>query len=174
MPGPQPDLLTPYHRALLYERRAADQPRYADGLHADRTPARGGIDTDRLRAIVADGPADALLKDMPEASGMVNATGLGKDQPGSPLSPDARFPRRAVVWELNYRGSLEFLHTGRAQAAARGVDGPGFTGSLRCGHQRAGPGAARRGAARSLGPFARAWRGVGGSRGARTGLCGGP
>jgi shikimate dehydrogenase len=76
---------------------------------------RGGLDPDRLRTVVVDGPADALLAELPQASLVVNATGLGKDRPGSPLSPAARFPRQGVVWELNYRGSLEFLRTAEAQ-----------------------------------------------------------
>ncbi len=47
---------------------------------------------------------------------IVNATGMGKDRPGSPLTSGARFPTRAVVWELNYRGELEFLAQARLQA----------------------------------------------------------
>ncbi|MDA3629013.1 saccharopine dehydrogenase NADP-binding domain-containing protein [Saccharopolyspora sp. WRP15-2] len=76
---------------------------------------RGGLDTDDVVAVVADGPADELVAACPEGSLIVNATGLGKDRPGSPLSDEVRWPRNAVVWELNYRGSLEFLHQARAQ-----------------------------------------------------------
>jgi len=50
---------------------------------------------------------------------VINATGLGKDAPGSPLSDAAQFPERGVVWELNYRGNLVFLEQARAQQAAR-------------------------------------------------------
>ena len=50
---------------------------------------------------------------------VVNATGLGKDAPGSPLDAAAVFPEGAVVWELNYRGDLVFLDQARAQATAR-------------------------------------------------------
>jgi shikimate dehydrogenase len=56
---------------------------------------------------------------MPPRSLVVNATGMGKDLPGSPLGPDARLPEQAVVWELNYRGELDFLRQARAQAAER-------------------------------------------------------
>jgi shikimate 5-dehydrogenase len=63
--------------------------------------------------------ADALLADLPAQSLIVNATGLGKDAPGSPLSPAAEFPRGARIWEFNYRGDLTFLEQARAQAAAR-------------------------------------------------------
>ena len=58
---------------------------------------------------------DALLAKLPPSSLVVNATGMGKDLPGSPLSDAARFPARAVVWELNYRGELAFLRQARRQ-----------------------------------------------------------
>jgi len=62
---------------------------------------------------------EELLEQLPPRSLVVNATGMGKDVPGSPLGPEARFPGQAVVWELNYRGALDFLHQARAQAAER-------------------------------------------------------
>jgi shikimate dehydrogenase len=65
------------------------------------------------------GEHDRLLDALPPRSLVVNATGMGKDLPGSPLTPGARFPREAVVWELNYRGELEFLRQAHAQAVER-------------------------------------------------------
>ncbi|MFB8188340.1 shikimate dehydrogenase family protein [Microbacterium sp. NPDC055988] len=65
--------------------------------------------------------ADALVSAAPAGSVIANATGLGKDRPGSPLTDDVVFPERAYVWEFNYRGSLEFLHQAEAQASARGL-----------------------------------------------------
>ena len=59
---------------------------------------------------------DALISAMPEGSLIVNATGLGKDLPGSPITAAAKFPHAALVWELNYRGDLQFLELARAQA----------------------------------------------------------
>src|SRR5699024_8789033 len=59
-----------------------------------------------------------LLGQLPPGSLVINATGLGKDRPGSPL-PDVPLPTGAIVWELNYRGSLEFLAQARAQQAER-------------------------------------------------------
>lgn len=61
---------------------------------------------------------DAILAGMKPGSLVINATGLGKDAPGSPLTDQAVFPRRAVVWELNYRGDLVFLDQARAQEVA--------------------------------------------------------
>jgi shikimate 5-dehydrogenase len=52
---------------------------------------------------------------------VINATGLGKDRPGSPLGDSARFPERGFVWELNYRGNLVFLDQAEAQRAAAGL-----------------------------------------------------
>jgi shikimate 5-dehydrogenase len=61
----------------------------------------------------------ALLAALPAGSLVINATGMGKDRPGSPLPTEALFPMDAFVWELNYRGALDFLHQARAQAVAR-------------------------------------------------------
>lgn len=65
--------------------------------------------------------AAAIVAAAPAGSVIVNATGLGKDRPGSPLPDDVLFPEGAYVWEFNYRGSLEFLHQARAAEAARGL-----------------------------------------------------
>jgi len=62
---------------------------------------------------------DALLGDLPPGSLVVNATGMGKDRPGSPLTDRATFPLRGIAWELNYRGELEFLRLARSQEEAR-------------------------------------------------------
>jgi shikimate dehydrogenase len=64
-------------------------------------------------------PHDHLLASLPPGTLVINATGMGKDRPGSPLTDAATFPDRAVAWELNYRGELRFLRQARAQAAAR-------------------------------------------------------
>jgi shikimate 5-dehydrogenase len=65
--------------------------------------------------------ADALLAELPGGSLVVNATGMGKDVPGSPLSDQARFPVGTLVWDLNYRGDLQFLRQARRQAGERGL-----------------------------------------------------
>lgn len=65
--------------------------------------------------------AAALVAAAPAGSLIVNATGLGKDRPGSPLPDDVVFPQGAYAWEFNYRGSLEFLHQSRGQEAERGL-----------------------------------------------------
>lgn len=62
---------------------------------------------------------DAVLAALPPGSLVINATGLGKDLPGSPITDAAVFPRDGFAWELNYRGGLDFLRQARAQEAAR-------------------------------------------------------
>ncbi len=64
---------------------------------------------------------DRLIASLPPGSLVINATGMGKDVPGSPITGDAVFPRRGVVWELNYRGQLGFLEQARRQQATRGL-----------------------------------------------------
>jgi shikimate 5-dehydrogenase len=58
--------------------------------------------------------ADHLVGSLPAGSMVVNATGLGKDRPGSPLTSHAQFPRDGIAWDFNYRGDLEFLRQARA------------------------------------------------------------
>lgn len=65
--------------------------------------------------------SDPLLGSLPRGSLVVNATGMGKDLPGSPITDAAVFPAEAVVWELNYRGTLDFLRQARRQERERGL-----------------------------------------------------
>lgn len=71
------------------------------------------------------GQNDEQLTKMGEGSLVINATGLGKDRPGSPLTDAAVFPKNALVWELNYRGERRFMHQAEAQAdrGVRVIDG---------------------------------------------------
>ena len=64
---------------------------------------------------------DEILASMATGSVVINATGLGKDSPGSPLSNAANFPKNAIIWELNYRGDLIFLDQAKAAKAAQGL-----------------------------------------------------
>jgi shikimate dehydrogenase len=67
--------------------------------------------------------ADALIQQSGQGSLIVNATGLGKDRPGSPISTNAVFPLRSFAWEFNYRfvsqDSPTFLEIARAQQDGR-------------------------------------------------------
>ncbi len=62
---------------------------------------------------------DALVNALKPGSLVINATGLGKDAPGSPLTNSARFPMDGYAWDFNYRGDLVFLEQARRQAEGR-------------------------------------------------------
>ena len=59
---------------------------------------------------------DRTLASLKPHSLVVNATGLGKDAPGSPLTDDCQFPEDSLVWEINYRGNLIFKDQAEAQS----------------------------------------------------------
>ena len=79
------------------------------------------VDSDRLCVAVVSGQNDnsRLLAQLPPGSLIINATGMGKDRPGSPLDDDTLFPAESIVWELNYRGELDFLKQAKRQALAQ-------------------------------------------------------
>ena len=62
---------------------------------------------------------DALVSGLKPGSLVVNATGLGKDAPGSPITETARFPQNGFAWDFNYRGNLVFLDQARKQEKER-------------------------------------------------------
>lgn len=64
---------------------------------------------------------DALVNQLKPGSLVINATGLGKDAPGSPITDKALFPQGGYAWEFNYRGDLLFLQQARAQEKSRNV-----------------------------------------------------
>lgn len=64
---------------------------------------------------------DRLLASCPARTLVVNATGLGKDAPGSPLSDAALFPHESIAWDFNYRGDLVFLAQASRQQHARSL-----------------------------------------------------
>ncbi|MGH2734011.1 MAG: shikimate dehydrogenase family protein [Actinomycetota bacterium] len=115
----------------VYLLRHADPPERI--VMVDRDPRRiedlrtihGDLDIDSAVEYVVQGnPAenDALLVDLSEESLVINATGMGKDTPGSPLAGGRSIPARSIVWELNYRGELDFLRQARAQSKGRDLE----------------------------------------------------
>lgn len=121
--------------ALYFARRpnAGDRPQRFVAVDID--PSRLEKLSTMLTQLAADGTGaqiqfellrhadatlnDELLRDLPPGSLIINATGMGKDRPGSPLTGAAQFPQSACVWELNYRGERLFLQQAQAQQAAR-------------------------------------------------------
>jgi shikimate 5-dehydrogenase len=92
-----------------------------------------GIDSNRLdhlTKVIASRPGSDLvvthtssatlvskiLNSLNSGSLIINATGMGKDIPGSPMPDGVSFPKGSVIWELNYRGSLEFLKQAQSEA----------------------------------------------------------
>ncbi|MEG0251956.1 MAG: shikimate dehydrogenase [Christensenellaceae bacterium] len=67
------------------------------------------------------GQNDEVLNKMGKGSLIINATGLGKDRPGSPLTDAAIFPQDSLVWEINYRGDLRFMYQALEQKEAKNL-----------------------------------------------------
>jgi shikimate dehydrogenase len=64
---------------------------------------------------------DKIMEKFPPYSIIINATGMGKDTPGSPITWQAKFPQNSIAWEFNYRGELDFMHQSLAQVKSRHV-----------------------------------------------------
>lgn len=64
---------------------------------------------------------DDYIGRLPEGSIVINATGMGKDHPGSPITDDCIFPYDGIAWEFNYRGELDFLHQALRQVESRNL-----------------------------------------------------
>ncbi len=82
------------------------------------------LDTDiEFEYILNEDPVknDATMASLPPGSMVINATGMGKDRPGSPITDNGLFPENGLVWELNYRGELDFLHQAERQAESRSL-----------------------------------------------------
>jgi shikimate dehydrogenase len=113
---------------LLMKTNPADRPRQI--LLVDRLQERldrlrkmvEGFDTDiTFRFICNQETArnDQIMQELPAGSVVINATGMGKDTPGSPITEKGVFPYQGVAWEFNYRGELGFYRCALAQADQR-------------------------------------------------------
>jgi shikimate dehydrogenase len=83
-----------------------------------------GLDTDiDFEFIHNQDPArnDQIMEGIADGSVVINATGMGKDRPGSPVTDAGLFPVSGIAWELNYRGELDFMHQALAQQETRNV-----------------------------------------------------
>ena len=63
--------------------------------------------------------SDKILNELKPGSLVMNATGLGKDAPGSPITDAGIFPFKGITWDFNYRGDLVFMDQARAQQKER-------------------------------------------------------
>jgi shikimate dehydrogenase len=106
----------------------ADRPRHL--VIVNRSPGR----LEKLKAMIAELQTDIgleyhcnilpevndeIMAKLQPCSLVINATGLGKDLPGSPITDRGAFPMNGIAWELNYRGELKFLHQALAQHEVR-------------------------------------------------------
>jgi shikimate dehydrogenase len=64
---------------------------------------------------------DGIMDKIPPCSIIINATGMGKDTPGSPITWNGKFPINSIAWEFNYRGELDFMQQALAQVESRNV-----------------------------------------------------
>jgi len=64
---------------------------------------------------------DEIMERLPAGSIVINATGMGKDTPGSPITDRGQFTLNGIAWEINYRGDLDFWHQAMAQKESRNL-----------------------------------------------------
>lgn len=64
---------------------------------------------------------DQILESLPSYSLIINATGMGKDISGSPITEKAKFPKKSWAWDFNYRGDLDFIHQAIKQQKSRKI-----------------------------------------------------
>ena len=79
-----------------------------------------GIEIEYIHCPVAE-DNDRVVNELADDSIVINATGLGKDAPGSPITDAAMFPQDGMAWEFNYRGDLLFLDQANAQKEQRNL-----------------------------------------------------
>ena len=84
-------------------------------IHQEINP---GIQVDYIHAPNSE-ENDAVMQTLKSGSVVVNATGLGKDAPGSPITDSAPWANVGKAWDFNYRGDLVFLDQARNQQRAR-------------------------------------------------------
>jgi shikimate 5-dehydrogenase len=115
---------------LIGKADAADRPRriIVTDTNADRLRSLHALHQHRrsdvpLECVLNGEPErnDELVAHLPAGSLVINATGMGKDRPGSPVTDAVRFPEDSVAWELNYRGALDFLRQARSQSSSQRV-----------------------------------------------------
>jgi shikimate 5-dehydrogenase len=115
---------------MMQEKRGDDRPSRI--VVSNRSQPRLDNIRDIHQKICADVPVeyvlaptasdnDAVMARLKPSSLVINATGLGKDAPGSPLTWGGVFPECGIVWELNYRGDLVFIEQANAQKKMRAL-----------------------------------------------------
>ncbi|MBI9043303.1 MAG: hypothetical protein JEZ06_02385 [Anaerolineaceae bacterium] len=115
---------------LINKSNAADRPRKfiavnrSEGKLKHMREMVSKFDTDiEVEYIQNSNPAvnDQIMAKLPERSIVINATGMGKDTPGSPITDAGIFPRNSTAWEFNYRGELDFMHQALKQVDSQNL-----------------------------------------------------
>ncbi len=107
-----------YPGSIIIANRSEPRLKEIERIFKDLNP--GGIDLEFYLTPEA-AQNDAVLKKCKPGSLIVNATGLGKDRPGSPLTDACEFPENSLVWEINYRGDLRFMYQALEQKEAKNL-----------------------------------------------------
>lgn len=103
--------------AIYVTNRSVPRLETMKAVHRQINP---GIPVEYVHAPVPEAN-DRVVSKLRPGSMVINATGLGKDAPGSPLTDAVRFPEDGLVWEFNYRGELIFLDQAEAQKRERNL-----------------------------------------------------
>jgi shikimate dehydrogenase len=115
---------------LINKKKSGDRPRRfilvnrSQGRLDNARAMVAKLDTDIQVAFICNANPienDAHMADLKPYSIVINATGMGKDTPGSPVTDQGLFPLHGIAWDFNYRGELNFLRQARAQAAERSL-----------------------------------------------------
>jgi shikimate 5-dehydrogenase len=96
---------------IVVSNRSSKRLESMKALHPRINP---GIETEYVLAPKPE-ENDEVVGRLTEGAVVANATGLGKDVPGSPTTSNVSFPKNGYAWDFNYRGDLEFLKQARAQ-----------------------------------------------------------
>ena len=83
-------------------------------MHKVHKKSCAGVPTE-YHCITSAADNDALLNALSPGSLVINATGLGRDLPGSPITEKASFPEGGYAWDFNFQVSLPFLDQARSQ-----------------------------------------------------------
>jgi shikimate dehydrogenase len=110
-------------------RRAAEARRGSLTILGVDPQALAAVRAVQQRAGIPDTDVTTALATTPTVTGtytrhagpgsvIVNATGLGKTTPGSPLARPEDLPHGVLAWDFNYRGPLTFLQQAEEAGAA--------------------------------------------------------
>jgi shikimate dehydrogenase len=119
---------------LINKKDRGDRPRRF--TFVNRSPGRLDHAREMVNALNTDieieyicnpdpGVNDQIMEKFPPKSVIINATGMGKDTPGSPITWEGKFPLESIAWEFNYRGELDFFHQALAQVDNRHLKAEG-------------------------------------------------